>query len=71
MLELKNIDCFYGNVQVLRDVSLDRRRRRGALPARAQRRRQDHDAEGHHGAAPPRAGSILLDGVDLTALARA
>ena len=46
-----------------------RRSRRGALPARTQRRRQDHDAEGHHGARARRApAASLLDGVDLTAL---
>ena len=64
-LTISGLDCFYGEVQVLHGLSLDARQRRGALPARPQRRRQDDDAEGDHGAgagrAPARSGSTARD----------
>ena len=57
-LTISGLDCFYGEVQVLHGLSLELRQRRGALPARPQRRRQDDDAEGDHGAG---AGARRLD----------
>jgi ABC-type branched-subunit amino acid transport system ATPase component len=41
---------------------------RGAVPVRPQWRRQDHDAESHHGAGPLSAGSIRVGGKELTDL---
>ena len=68
-LIISGLDCFYGETQVLYGLDLTLEGRRGALPARAQRRRQDDDAEGHHGAgrrrAPVRSG---LASVELTEL---
>ena len=49
-LTISGLDCFYGEVQVLHGLDLELSARRGALPARPQRRRQDDDAEGDHGA---------------------
>ena len=68
MLELKKINCFYGNVQVLRDVSLTLEAgtvlcllgRNGAGKTTALRTIM--------GLLKPRSGSILFDAVDLSAL---
>jgi branched-chain amino acid transport system ATP-binding protein len=68
MLELKNINCFYGNVQVLRDVSLTVDAgsvlcllgRNGAGKTTALRAIM--------GLLKPRSGSISLEAVDLAAL---
>ena len=68
MLELKNIDCFYGNVQVLRDVSL-------AVDAGSVLCLLGRNGAGKTstlraimGLLKPRSGSIALDAVDLSAL---
>ena len=68
MLELKNINCFYGNVQVLRDVSLSLDGgtvlclfgRNGAGKTTTLRAIM--------GLLKPRSGSISLDGVEFTTL---
>jgi branched-chain amino acid transport system ATP-binding protein len=68
MLELKNINCFYGNVQVLRDISLTVESgtvlcllgRNGAGKTTTLRTIM--------GLLKPRSGSIGLDAVDLSAL---
>ena len=57
-LTISGLDCFYGEVQVLHGLDLELQAGRGALPARPQRRRQDDDAEGDHGAG---AGALRLD----------
>ena len=44
LLACEGIDTFYGETQVLFDVSLRRRAGRGGRAARPERRRQDHDA---------------------------
>ncbi len=54
-LTIEGLDCFYGAVQVLRGVGAGAATRRGAVPARPQRRRQDDAAQGDHG---PRSGRV-------------
>ena len=49
MLEVAAIDAGYGEVQVLRGLSLSVSARRGALRHGPQRRRQIHGAQGDHG----------------------
>ena len=68
MLELRNINVFYGNVQVLRDLSL-------ALEAGSVLCLLGRNGAGKTttlraimGLLKPRSGSISLDGADLTAL---
>jgi branched-chain amino acid transport system ATP-binding protein len=68
MLELRNINCFYGKVHILRDVSLSLEAgtvlcllgRNGAGKTTALRAVM--------GLLKPRSGSIVLDGIDLTAI---
>jgi branched-chain amino acid transport system ATP-binding protein len=68
MLELKNINCFYGNVQVLRDVSLTVDAgsvlcllgRNGAGKTTTLRAIM--------GLLKPRSGNIVFDAIDLSAL---
>jgi branched-chain amino acid transport system ATP-binding protein len=68
MLELRSINCFYGNVQVLRDFSLAVGRgevlcllgRNGAGKTTA--------LKAIMGLVRPRSGEILMNGTDLTAL---
>jgi branched-chain amino acid transport system ATP-binding protein len=68
MLRVDALDCFYGNVQVLRGFSLDLKAgevlcllgRNGAGKTTA--------LKAIMGLVKPRAGRIILDGVDLTAL---
>jgi branched-chain amino acid transport system ATP-binding protein len=68
MLEVRDIDCFYGNVQVLRDLSFSVAAgevlcllgRNGAGKTTA--------LKAIMGLVRPRSGSVTLDGVDLTAL---
>ena len=43
-----------------------RRQGRARLPDRHQRRRQDHDAQGHHGLQPVKSGTIRYAGEDVT-----
>ncbi len=50
MLRLEGIDAGYGAAQVLRDLLARGPAGRDPLPAGPQRRRQDHDDEGDHGA---------------------
>ncbi len=47
--DVDGLDAFYGRAQVLFDVSLRLRGRRGRGADGPQRRRQVHDPEGHHG----------------------
>jgi branched-chain amino acid transport system ATP-binding protein len=69
LLELRNVDAFYGQVQVLRQVSLTLEAgevlcllgRNGAGKTTA--------LKAIMGLVPPRGGQVLLDGEDLTALA--
>jgi branched-chain amino acid transport system ATP-binding protein len=69
MLEVRNINCFYGKVQVLRDLALTVEAgsvlcllgRNGAGKTSA--------LKAIMGLFPPSSGSIVLDGTDLTALA--
>jgi len=69
MLEVRNINCFYGKVQVLRDLALTVEAgsvlcllgRNGAGKTSA--------LKAIMGLFRPRSGSIVLDGIDLTALA--
>ena len=68
MLEMKNVDCFYGQAQVLRSFSLKAEAgeilcllgRNGAGKTTA--------LKAIMGLVPARAGSITLDGLELTAL---
>ena len=68
MLAMKDVDCFYGTVQVLRGFSLEARHgeilcllgRNGAGKTTA--------LKSILGLVPPRAGSILFDGTDLRCL---
>ena len=69
MLRVAQIDCFYGSTQVLRDFSLAVAKgeilcllgRNGAGKSTA--------LKGIMGLVPPRAGRVMLDGIDITALA--
>ena len=56
MLEVENVDLYYGAAIALRQVSHDGRGRRGDLPARPQRRRQDLAAAGDRRRASDRVG---------------
>ncbi len=69
MLELRNINSFYANVQVLRDLSL--RVEAGTVLCLLGRNGAGKTTtlKAIMGLVKPRSGSILLDGVDLTALA--
>ena len=44
LLEVTEIHTYYGNIEALKGISLDRRRGRDRHPDRLQRRRQVHDA---------------------------
>ncbi len=61
-LSISGLDCFYGEAQVLHGLnSLDLQRGRSAVPARAQRRRQETTAlKAIMGLVPARSGSIRL-----------
>ena len=50
LLEVHDIHAAYGSSRVLFGISLEVAQRRMRLPARPQRRRQDHDHARHHGA---------------------
>jgi lipopolysaccharide export system ATP-binding protein len=67
-LSVVSIAKSYDKKAVLTDVSLGRRSRRGARPARPERRRQDHLLLFDHGLVKPDSGRILLDGEDITGL---
>ena len=49
MLDVSGLKAWYGPAQILFDVALDGRSRRGRSDGRPQRRRQDHDVPGHRG----------------------
>jgi branched-chain amino acid transport system ATP-binding protein len=68
MLDVHSIDCFYGNVQVLRGMSL--RLSQGEVLCLLGRNGvgKTTTLKAIMGLLPPRAGRITLDGVDLTAL---
>ena len=54
---------FYGETQALHGIDLEVRRGRGRVPARPQRRRQDHHAARHRWAcSTQRGGDIAIDG---------
>ncbi len=69
MLELRAIDCFYGNVQVLRDVSLTLEAGTVLCLLGRNGAGKTTTLKAIMGLVKSRSGSILLDGVDLTALA--
>ena len=62
LLRLEALDAYYGRSHVLQGVSLSVEKRERGRPARTQRRRQVHDAQGHHGHRGARGGSIHFDG---------
>ena len=66
MLELQAINCFYGNVQVLRDFSL--RLEAGEILCLLGRNGAGKTTalKAIMGLVPPRSGRIVLDGADLT-----
>ena len=65
-LEVKNLTAGYGDVIVLRDVSVHRAAAKHRVPARRQWRRQDHLAECHLRSDGGRQSGPLLDGTDIT-----
>src|SRR5918993_5723287 len=68
MLEISGIDCFYGKVQVIRDLSL--RVEAGEVLCLLGRNGAGKTTalKAIMGLLRPRSGRILLDGIDLTAL---
>jgi branched-chain amino acid transport system ATP-binding protein len=69
MLELKEINCFYGNVQVLRDVSLTVEAGEVLCLFGRNGAGKTTTLGAIMGLLKPRSGSISLDGIELTALA--
>ena len=68
MLELRGIDCFYGNVQVLRGLSLKVSAGEVLCLLGRNGAGKTTTLKAIMGLMRPRAGSVLLHGVDLTAL---
>jgi branched-chain amino acid transport system ATP-binding protein len=68
MLQVENIDVFYGNVQVLRGVSLDLKAGEVLCLLGRNGAGKTTILKSVMGLLTPRAGRIVLDGVDLTAL---
>jgi branched-chain amino acid transport system ATP-binding protein len=68
MLELKNINCFYGNVQVLRDVSLTVDAGSVLCLLGRNGAGKTTTLKAIMGLLKPRSGSIVLDAVDLFGL---
>ena len=67
LLEMKDAVLSYGKIEALHGISVRRRRGRGRLADRCQRRRQDHDhASALSGVRGLSAGSIVFDGEDIT-----
>ena len=52
LLEVRDLNVFYGRIQAIKGLVVRRRRRRDRHPHRRQRRRQDHHAEDHLRRAP-------------------
>ena len=69
MLELRNLDAFYGNAQVLRQVSLALRAGEVLCLLGRNGAGKTTTLKAIMGLVPPRAGQVLLDGTDLTPLA--
>jgi branched-chain amino acid transport system ATP-binding protein len=69
MLELRDIDCFYGDVQVLRELSLTVDAGNVLCLLGRNGAGKTTTLKAIMGLVKPRAGSINLDGADLTALA--
>ena len=68
MLEVRDIDCFYGNVQVLRGVSLEVRAGEVLCVLGRNGAGKTSLLKAIIGLLPPRAGGVRLAGVELTAL---
>ena len=71
MLELKNINCFYGDVQVLRELSLTAEAGRVLCVLGRNGAGKTTMLKTIMGLLKPRSGGIFLDGIDLTQLPRA
>jgi len=66
MLELRGIDCFYGAVQVLRGLSLEARPGEVLCLLGRNGAGKTTTLKAIMGLVPPRAGTILLDGVPIS-----
>ena len=66
MLDVRDITVAFGGPPVLDRRVAGRRRRRGGGPARAVGQRQEHAAAGDRRAGAPAAGTVVLDGRDVT-----
>ena len=68
LVAVEDIHTFYGKSHILHGVSLGGGQGRGRRSARAQRRRQEHHAQDHHGARQPSQGQVRFEGKPITAL---
>ncbi len=68
MLRVEDLNCFYGNVQVLRDFSLELKQGEVLCLLGRNGAGKTTTLKAIMGLVQPRSGSILLDGADLAAL---
>jgi branched-chain amino acid transport system ATP-binding protein len=68
MLEVRDIDCFYGNVQVLRELSFSVEAGEALCLLGRNGAGKTTALKAIMGLIRPKSGKVLLDGVDLTAL---
>jgi urea transport system ATP-binding protein len=66
MLQVDKLHQYYGGSHILRGLSFDVKGRRSHLPARAQRRGQDHPAQMPDGPVAGQGGAVNWEGKPIT-----